>query len=72
VSGEGLEEIIVSKTATEEAKVKCTLLEKLRVDVPEIQINIGVDETKLPEQNIPQVQISIEGIPVLAFYYKVA
>jgi len=56
MGGEGFEEIVMGGPTTKEAKVKGAFLKHQRVDAS--------------HQDVSQIQISIEGVPVCAPYLK--
>jgi len=58
MGGEGFEEIIVGGTSTKEAKVKRAFFKHRRVDAS--------------HQDVSQVQVSVEGVPVRAPYLQIS
>ena len=74
MGGEGFEEIIVGGTSTKEAKVKRAFFKHRRVDASMRNRVKIVDEQKRgsPHQDVSQVQISVEGVPVSAPYLQIS
>ena len=74
MGGEGFEEIIVGGTSTKEAKVKRAFFKHRRVDASMRKRVKIVDEQKRgsPHQDVSQVQVSVEGVPVRAPYLQIA